>query len=109
MEIHTSYETKPSHSRSNSPFHCIYRWLFFIIAVYIVYEGHTNYNYDQGPLALACFTGFISDTYALAYFVATLVLNLTLTSLILLRLWQCKVQLRETLGNSYGDTTVFYP
>ena len=102
MEIHTSYETKPSRSWPNSSFHCIHR-LLFTIAEWVFYEDedYTNNNY-QGPLALACFTGLTFYTDTLVYFAITLVLNLTLTSLILLRLWQCKVQLRETLGNGYG-------
>ena len=54
----------------------------------------------------------IYNVWTLAYCSVTLVLNLTLTSLIVWRLWQCKVQLQKALGAGHGKhysvlTTVF--
>ncbi|KAK7680042.1 hypothetical protein QCA50_016988 [Cerrena zonata] len=56
------------------------------------------------PLGLSCMKGFFTESSrsSLAYFVITLALNIILTSLIVSRLWYCKLQLRETLGDGYG-------
>ncbi|KAK7679997.1 hypothetical protein QCA50_016943 [Cerrena zonata] len=55
-----------------------------------------------GPLGWSCLTGIQSDSSTIVYFVLTLTLNIILTTLIILRLWQCKLQLRNVLGNEHG-------
>ncbi|KAK7680883.1 hypothetical protein QCA50_016193 [Cerrena zonata] len=55
------------------------------------------------PLGLSCAIGFTSNALTLTYFTVTLILNLLLTSLIILRLWQRKSQLQKTLGAGHGD------
>ena len=59
-------------------------------------------NQHPGPLVLACFGGLGSGISTLVYCTTTLALNIILTSLIVLRLWQCKVQLQNTLGVDHG-------
>ncbi|KAK7680886.1 hypothetical protein QCA50_016196 [Cerrena zonata] len=54
------------------------------------------------PLGMSCAVGIHSNIFTFAYFVITLTLNIILTTLIVLRLWQCKLQLRKVLGNEHG-------
>lgn len=49
-----------------------------------------------------CVVDFFQDISSKTYFAITLALNIILTSLIVLRLWQCKVQSRKVLGDGHG-------
>ncbi|KAK7680041.1 hypothetical protein QCA50_016987 [Cerrena zonata] len=53
--------------------------------------------------AWSCVAALFQGILAEIYFANTLALNIILTSLIVLRLWQCKVQLREVLGVEHGQ------
>lgn len=51
---------------------------------------------------MSCLGGFSSNVITMTYFAVTLALNVVLTSLIIFRLWQCKVQLQDIMGEGHG-------
>ncbi|KAK7680885.1 hypothetical protein QCA50_016195 [Cerrena zonata] len=54
------------------------------------------------PLIYSCISDVFYNFIILSYAATTLALNLLLTTLIILRLWQRKTQLRKVLGTSHG-------
>ena len=75
-------------------------------------NDHTNHEDYLGCLGRAYTGSLIYNAWTLAYCTVTLALNITLTSLIVWRLQQCKDQLQKTLGAGHGKhynilTTVF--
>ena len=56
---------------------------------------------NLAPLGMTCFS-FSHTPWTLTYLSTTLALNIILTSLIISRLWHCRIELQKVLGLEYG-------